>query len=88
MDYTQKKGVPKGCGEGYSFLNLVPLGVLFWYPGHGGSFTYLKEQLFRGPTIGAQGYYFSDSNPYSGVELNFSMGFNLIAPYMDCVTHK
>ena len=24
-----------------------------------------------------------DSNPYSDVELNFSLGFNIIAPYME-----
>ncbi len=27
--------------------------------------------------------HFSDSNPYSGIELNFSMVFNIIAPYME-----
>ncbi len=34
--------------------------------------------------------HFCDSNPYSGVEFRplFSMGFNIRAPYMDCVTHK
>ncbi len=34
---------------------------------------------------------FSDGEIYLGVIfdlLNFSMGFNIIAPYMVCVTHK